>query len=125
MRYEDSLLYSSLIQVDGITPKKEEDYWNKGIFTLGDLSDTLDQQLSLFGNSQIEKINSIIEEADRPIKKIINIFEQKSGKKDFYRVAYSIPEDVVFLDIETTGLSHIYHYITMIGWFYKGKYNNP
>ncbi|MCB8839497.1 ribonuclease H-like domain-containing protein [Aurantimonas sp. VKM B-3413] len=31
------------------------------------------------------------------------------------------PERVLFLDVETTGLSHFYDEITVIGWSYKGR----
>ena len=59
----------------------------------------------------------------RIIRKIIDTFDKKTGKKDYYRVAYSIPESVMFLDIETTGLSPVYHYVTLIGWMLNGEYN--
>ncbi|MEP3632382.1 MAG: ribonuclease H-like domain-containing protein [Shimia thalassica] len=36
-------------------------------------------------------------------------------------VCFEQPEKVVFLDIETTGLSHYYDEITIVGWSYGGK----
>lgn len=123
MNYKDTLLYSSLIQVSSISSKKEEQYWKNGIFTLDDLYQSLNQQLSFFDNNSFDEINEIISNRFQNIDKIAEIFERKTGKKDLYRIAYSIPNDVVFLDIETTGLSHIYHYITMIGWIKNGKYD--
>ena len=51
------------------------------------------------------------------------MFDKKTEIMDLYKKAYSTPKDVVFLDIETTGLSHVYHYITMIGWIKNGKYD--
>lgn len=123
MNYKDTLLYSSLLQLSNISATKEERYWKDGIYTLDDLYQSLDQQLSFFGNNQVDEINEILSDSGRNIVKIAKTFEEKTGKKDLYRIAYSIPNDVVFLDIETTGLSHVYHYITMIGWIKNGKYD--
>lgn len=123
MNYKDTLLYSSLIQVSNISAKKEEKYWKNGIYTLDDLSQLLNQQLTLFGNSEVDEINTIISNDCEDITSIFGNFQKKTGQKDLYRIAYSIPDDVIFLDIETTGLSHVYHYITMIGWINKGKYD--
>ena len=123
MNYKDTLLYSSLIQVSNVSAQKEMQYWKEGIITLDDLSSSLDHQLSFFGNSQIDEIDEILSDKGQNIDKIAEMFEKKTGKKDLYRIAYSIPNDVVFLDIETTGLSHVYHYITMIGWIKNGKYD--
>lgn len=123
MNYKDTLLYSSLIQVSNITSTREEQYWKKGIFTLEDLYHSLNQQLSFFENNLSDEIDEIITNGSQNIDKIAEMFENKTGKKDLYRIAYSIPNDVVFLDIETTGLSHMYHYITMIGWIKNGRYD--
>ena len=123
MNYKDTLLYASLIQIPSISAKKEEEYWKHGIKNLKDLSESLDQQLSLFGNNDIDEIDSLISDSAQNIDKITDIFDKKTGKRDYYRIAYSIPEDVLFLDIETTGLSPIYHYVTMIGWIKNGKYD--
>lgn len=111
------------MQVSNISATKEERYWKDGIYTLDDLYRSLDQQLSFFGNSQIDEIDEILSDNCQDIVRIVKMFEKKTGKKDLYRIAYSIPDDIVFLDIETTGLSHVYHYITMIGWIKNGKYD--
>ncbi|MCP4937274.1 MAG: hypothetical protein GY927_24470, partial [bacterium] len=36
-------------------------------------------------------------------------------------ICASYPQDVMFLDIETTGLSHYYDEITVVGWSIDGK----
>src|SRR6266704_2352064 len=33
------------------------------------------------------------------------------------------PDRVIFVDIETTGLSRYYDYITLVGWCYQGQYS--
>ncbi len=122
MQYKDSLLFASLIQVSRITSKQELEYWKRGIFTLQDLADNIEEQLSLFSLSQTEEIQQLIDKGNNCIDTIVKRFDEKSGTKDFYRIAYSVPEKVMFLDIETTGLSFIYHYVTLIGWMMDGKY---
>lgn len=123
MNYHDTLLFASLIQVSNITTGQEKKYWKQGIFTLQDLSESIGEQLSIFPTNQPDEIQELIDNSFDNINQVASIFSEKSGKKDFYRIAYSIPEDVMFLDIETTGLSQVYHYITVIGWVLNGEYN--
>ncbi len=122
MEFKDSLLFASLIQVPRITVKQESEYWKQGIYTLEDLANHTEEQLSFFPSSQSIEIKQLIDDAGSNIDAIAKMFDKKSGKKDFYRIAYSIPEYVMFLDIETTGLSPFYHYVTLIGWMLNGKY---
>lgn len=122
MEFKDSLLFASLIQVPQITSKQESTYWKQKIYTLQDLEDHIVEQLSLFSSSQSTEIRRLINDAGNDINAIAKRFEEKSGKINYYRIAYSIPENVMFLDIETTGLSPVYHYITVIGWMLNGKY---
>lgn len=122
MDYKDSLLYISLMQVSNISAKKEKQYWKNGIISIEDLVEHSTDQLSFLPSDLENEVAYFVKDAGSNIKKITSIFEEKSGKQDFYRIAYSIPENILFLDIETTGLSPIYHYITMIGWMMNGKY---
>lgn len=122
MNYKDSLLYISLIQVSHVSVKREENYWKKGIVSIEDLISSSQRQLSLFPSALECEVAYLMNDAGHNVDKIASIFEKKSGKKDFYRIAYSVPEYILFLDIETTGLSPVYHYITMVGWMMNGKY---
>ena len=127
MKFEDSLLFQSLILLSDITAEKEAEYWSKGINTLSDLADSVEEQLSFFSESITDEVNTLVNRGLGNINDIIYRLENKTGKKDFYRVAYSIPEYVMFIDIETTGLSPVYHYVTVIGWMMNGQYKywNP
>lgn len=49
-------------------------------------------------------------------------FLSRLSMRDYPRVVYSFPDKTLFLDIETTGLSPRYHYVTMVGWLSRGKY---
>lgn len=43
------------------------------------------------------------------------------GLRDKLAICHEHPSRVLFLDIETTGLSHFYDEITIVGWAYSGK----
>ena len=103
MNYKDSLLYISLIQVSNISAKREDQCWKNGIISLEDLIEHSDNQISFLPSDLEREITYIVNDAGHSVEKIAAVFEEKSGKRDFYRIAYSIPEDVLFLDIETTG----------------------
>jgi len=46
----------------------------------------------------------------------IDYFSQTVSRREWWRVAATFPRRAVFLDIETTGLSRVYHEITIVGW---------
>jgi uncharacterized protein YprB with RNaseH-like and TPR domain len=41
--------------------------------------------------------------------------------REIISLCHEYPQDVLFLDIETTGLSHYYDEITVIGWSMGGQ----
>src|SRR5439155_5289746 len=45
----------------------------------------------------------------------LEYFAENLPKREHYRLAYAFPEETIFLDIETTGLSRYYDYITLVG----------
>ena len=117
-------LYSSLMHISGISPKEESEYWKKGIYNLSQLREVLYLKDALLNDVHLDPILKSIEDiSNSDISKILNELYNKSGRSNYYRVAYSYPEDIMFLDIETTGLSRIYHYVTLIGWIINGNYN--
>lgn len=52
----------------------------------------------------------------------IGFFAERLDRQEHFRIALSFPADVLFLDIETTGLSRYYDIITVIGWTLGGEY---
>lgn len=118
MDIQEMLLFYSFIQFPRISEKKERAYWASGICSLRDFSLHSYAQQSLFEDSLVEEPSiRALEEHD------VDFFFRKLPEKYSYRIAYSFPEDVMFLDIETTGLSTVYHYVTMVGWIMNGKYD--
>src|SRR5713101_7711152 len=63
------------------------------------------------------------EPKQRPAR--IGLSSQRSAKVADYRltVALADPARVLFLDVETTGLSWFYDQLTMVGWACDGEYH--
>ena len=98
MDIQDQLLFHSFLQIKGISPKKERAYWKKGVRSLSQLDEVRNSQQSLFANENEESASIYaLERADAAY------FLDRLEPHDYYRIAYSFPEDVIFLDIETTG----------------------
>ena len=88
MKLDNILLYSSFLQLKGISRRKEEALWESGIDTLGALQNSRSSQQSLF---------SIVEDEITPyiealVARKSDVFLKKLDSKDYYRVAYSFPE---------------------------------
>lgn len=118
MKLEDKILFSSFLQIKGISRKKEAELWASGIDSLEKLRVSREEQQSFFEDTEDEITRNIKALSNEDPAFFLNCLESK----DYYRVAYSFPKQVMFLDIETTGLSTQYHYITMVGWMINGKY---
>ncbi len=124
---QEMLLYYSFLQLRGVSAKKEVGLW-KARETLDTLADRENIQLSFLdfemkGNNSDEMSGSAYRSIQALREKDAVFFLDRLESKEYYRVAYSFPQDVMFLDIETTGLSRVYHYITCIGWIVDGQYN--
>jgi uncharacterized protein YprB with RNaseH-like and TPR domain/predicted nuclease with RNAse H fold len=117
---EDKALFASFIQIKGVTSRKEKLLWDQGITNLYKLKKMQEKQLPLFDDLTESDI------VDKNITALkmndISFFTKHVPPAEYYRIAYSFPQDTIFLDIETTGLSRQYHYITMVGWIFHGEY---
>ncbi len=49
-------------------------------------------------------------------------FTERLPSRELFRIALEYPERTLFLDIESTGLSHVYDRLTMVGWRYQGAF---
>lgn len=120
MNLEEMLLYYSFSQIKGISARKEKDYWVVGE-TLASLAESLSAQQTFFSegksNEEVSSSISALQHGD------VAFFQDRLDHKLYYRIAYSFPQDIMFLDIETTGLSTSYHYITYVGWLLNGEYS--
>lgn len=108
------MLKSTFQHLKGIGPKTERELWTKGITTWDSYVASLPKQLSLFSeitpNTPLNESITAYESGD------MSFFFNSLKTSEYYRVALEFPEDVLFLDIETTGLSHYYDIVTIVGW---------
>lgn len=52
----------------------------------------------------------------------VSFFAGRLQRREYWRIAAAFPSKTAFFDIETTGLSHHYHQVTVIGWILAGRY---
>src|SRR5882724_2591839 len=111
------MLRQTFCHLPGISLKKELDFWRSGVANWDDLERAITPQLPLFAErgrnsrllGEIDLSRKAFEERDA------SFFASRLPRTEHYRIACSLPESVLFLDIETTGLSRYYDYITLVG----------
>lgn len=100
-----------LTLVPGIGPGRAERLRREGVDTWSQILDH--GQLSLFPSQEnfaVERLQHLLEAKD------VHSLSSLTPGKYKYLLALEFPELVTFLDIETTGLSHIYHTLTLVGY---------
>lgn len=120
MDLEQMLLFYSFLQIKGISARKEREYWLSGQ-TLISLDEGMSNQQTLF-DEDYSNDNDVMRSIRALQHGDVTFFQNRLDHRFYYRIAYSFPHDIMFLDIETTGLSTIYHYVTCVGWMLNGKY---
>jgi uncharacterized protein YprB with RNaseH-like and TPR domain/predicted nuclease with RNAse H fold/dephospho-CoA kinase len=110
---------STFIHLNKVGLKTEKELWAKMILTWEDYQTTIEKK-DLFFNEEFSRLKKSFQAFN---SKNIDFFAEELPKSEYYRLALSFPEDVIFLDIETTGLSQYYDHITMIGWSIDGEYD--
>jgi len=114
------MLKSTFVHLKGFGKKKERMLWSNGIRTWDDFSAQWRESYSLLGliehHPQLRDSISALNAGDT------SYFAERLPRQEHYRIAIEYPRDTLFLDIETTGLSHFYDEITLIGWSIDGQY---
>ena len=110
--------------IKGIINKKEQELWRMGITSWDDLEIALAPQTFLFDDRwNSGGLKSILAQSRKAFEeKNSEFFSQKLPRQEHYRIVLAFPSDTLFLDIETTGLSRFYDYITVVGWSIAGEY---
>ncbi len=109
--------------INGVSQEQEQELWRQGILSWTDLEELRSTQKQIFKRSELGLGKSefaILREALKSEDAML--FAQMLDSDELFRVALGFPRRTVFLDIETTGLSRFYDYITLIGWNYQGEY---
>ena len=106
------MLNSTFLHIDGIGAKTEKALWANGVTTLDGFAKKMPKQLNMFkgGSNPLELSMDALQRGDA------DYFASVLESREYYRIALSCPNDVLFLDIETTGLSLYYDKITLTGW---------
>lgn len=123
-RSRPMVLESTFRHFRGISAKRELELWRRGITTWDQLCEHFSPQRALFGGSASQgPIARQIEESREAIAtRDLAYFAQRLEKREHYRIALSFPNETLFLDIESTGLSRYYDQITEIGWCLGAEY---
>jgi uncharacterized protein YprB with RNaseH-like and TPR domain/predicted nuclease with RNAse H fold/dephospho-CoA kinase len=116
------MLLSTFKYLPGLKRQAEAKLWQQGILTLDDLCRAQSTQPDFFNGvespllSQIGVLKHAVEERD------FDALSTLLYPEDYYRVALTFPEETLFLDIETTGLSRYYDKVTLVGWKFRSRY---
>lgn len=114
------MLQNTFIHFKSINQRSEKTLWDKGVLTWNDYLEHYPQQLRLFDNLYAAPdVQSSLEAFNRGD---VDYFASLIHRHEYYRIALSFPEKVMFLDIETTGLSIYYDSITVVGWSIGSEY---
>ncbi len=110
--------------VRGISADREVSLWKEGILSWDDFEEYLARRNTLSHIGNAFKNERPFSESRLALKTgDAAHFAARLERREHYRIALTFPKKVLFLDIETTGLSRYYDVITLVGWFYQGKYS--
>lgn len=120
-----SMLTSTFQHLRGIGEKRERELWKAGILCWDDLeSKHRHKQLSLFADVPISSMSDALATSRQALtEEDAEFFAKRLVRREYYRIALTFPTKTLFLDIETTGLSRYYDYITIVGWSMGGNYD--
>ncbi|HEX9897339.1 MAG TPA: ribonuclease H-like domain-containing protein [Dehalococcoidales bacterium] len=113
---EGDVLRSSFSFIPGVGSLTEELLWGCGIFTWDNAYEKLG--CVRVGSTKRDVIRDYLLQAEEALKlHDINFFAKKLPRNEHWRLYRLFRDRTLFLDIETTGLSLYYDYITLVGTF--------
>lgn len=126
-RNRHAMLVNTFIHLPGIGRAKERALWRAGVWTWADLRQHYEDSPRL-------PFAAITDSRDRMLRALDSSWEALSDgdadyfadvlpKSEHYRIAVTFPSKTAFLDIETTGLSHYYDAVTIVGLSLNGSYH--
>ncbi len=111
-----AMLPMTFQHLPGIGPKKEFALWRSGVLTWDDFERR--HQIPLFDRD----LGPLQDSRHALLKGDAAFFAVRLPRHEHYRLALTFPSQVLFLDLETTGLSLWYDAITLIGWSIDSAY---
>ena len=106
----------------GISAGREATLWKRGILSWEDFETNAIRQGTLFSDEGALEARPFARSRLAFSAEDSAYFANLLERREHYRIALAFPKKVLFLDIETTGLSRYYDVITLVGWFYDEKY---
>lgn len=116
------MLKSTFQHIKGVGRKTERSLWAKGFTTWDEYEKSRPHQCSLFNDSSQEQYSFLHKSRIAYKKEDIAFFSKALSTAEYYRLALEFPNEVLFLDIETTGLSFYYDIISIVGWSIGKKF---
>ena len=111
------MLQSTFRHLTGIGERTERAIWRAGISSWEEYARTVRTQLVLPGADEDCPISRGLTESVRALAAgDTNYFATRLPRSEHYRIALTFPQETMFLDIETTGLSRYYDQVTLVGW---------
>ena len=92
------MLQHTFLHLPHVSSRKEKDLWQRGIFTWDDYSKTTCRQLSLF--EEFPRKDALAESRKALKAEDLAFFARSLHPHEYYRLAASFPEDVMFLVAE-------------------------
>lgn len=114
------MLEQTFRHLAGFGELREKELLKRNISNWDDFEKNYVQQLTFnFGN-----LDSLIKESkEKLLEKDSTYFTRRLPNNLHFVIPHSFPEETIFLDIETTGLSRFYDSITVVGWSFLNSYN--
>src|SRR2546426_5887069 len=117
------LLEASYLHLRGISERRERELWRCRILTWEALRRQIATGSSLLRGWPAERLTKALEEGRTALaERDVAFFASRFPRREHHRLALSFPCETIFLDIETTGLSFYYDYITLVGWSIANLY---
>lgn len=106
------MLQQSFRIFKGISARREQELWSARVWNWEKFEAIERPQQLLFDDA----VGRMAEAKQALAIKDVEHFARRLDKSEHYRIALTFPDDCLFLDIETTGLSRYYNHITVVGW---------
>ena len=114
------VLQRSFVLLDRVGERTERRIWDQGVRTWDDFLGTT--SVSPFSNERKETADAILVDAKEAMtRRATDFFSDRMPNREVWRLYPSFKEDVVFLDIETTGLSRRAA-VTVVGLARAGRF---
>jgi uncharacterized protein YprB with RNaseH-like and TPR domain/predicted nuclease with RNAse H fold/dephospho-CoA kinase len=117
------MLNHTFLHLPGIGSISERRIWDSGIRTWDEYERSRSEQLPLFPGARRPDLEALTLSRKALRSGDVGFFSQRLPTSEQYRIALSFPRETIFVDIESTGLSLYYDYITVVGWERNGRFS--